>query len=129
MNTQVLQEKDVTDSMVRFRRLTPKVTGSLIRLRDAAYADGLVSGRIKTVVALAMSAAIRCQPCIDSYAVKAATLGASEQEVVEILNVTMAMQGCPGEVWAAKAFEAFLAAEDSDRVPVSSSEHDSCCGD
>lgn len=33
--------------------------------------------------------------------------GITEAELVEFLNVAMTMQGCPGEEWALKAFQAY----------------------
>ena len=37
--------------------------------------------------------------------------GASEQELIEFLNVAVTMQGCPGEEWAIKALAAFRSPE------------------
>ncbi len=115
MTTQGLEavhlNEEPEDPYALLRRLSPRVTGSLLRLRESAYSDGSVPRRIKVLVALSISAAIRCQPCIDSYASKAVEEDATEAEVVEVLNVAMAMQGCAGEAWALKAFEAYRAAK------------------
>ncbi len=90
-----------------FRRLSPRVSGGLARMREATYADGEVPAKYKLLAALVVSAAIRCQPCIHSYARVARERGASEQELIEFLNVAITMQGCPGEEWAIKALAAF----------------------
>ncbi|MDQ6735601.1 MAG: carboxymuconolactone decarboxylase family protein, partial [Nitrospirota bacterium] len=55
----------------------------------------------------AISIAIRCEPCIRAYVRMAYEKGISEQELIEFLEVTMTMQGCPGEEWALKAFAAY----------------------
>jgi AhpD family alkylhydroperoxidase len=86
------------------RRLSPKVTGGILRARQAAYEEGTVPSRIKLLTALAISIAIRCEPCIRSYVKMALDQGATQAEFVEILNVAMTMQGCPGEEWALKAY-------------------------
>lgn len=88
-----------------FRKLTPKVTGGLLRMRDEAYADGKVGGKYKLLTALAISVAIRCEPCIRAYTKMAIERGASQEELIEFLNVAVTMQGCPGEEWALKAFQ------------------------
>ncbi|MBI3988462.1 MAG: carboxymuconolactone decarboxylase family protein [candidate division NC10 bacterium] len=88
-----------------FRRLSPKVTGGVMRMRDEAYADGKVEGKYKLLTALAISVSIRCEPCIRAYTKMAIERGASQEELIEFLNVAIIMQGCPGEEWALKAFQ------------------------
>lgn len=99
------QEVQSTDPLfVELRRLSPKVTGGILRARQAAYEEGAVPSRIKLLTALAISIAIRCEPCIRSYVKMALDHGARQAEFIEILNVAMTMQGCPGEEWALKAY-------------------------
>src|SRR5262249_31542864 len=94
-----------TDALfAELRRLSPKVTGGILRARQAAYEEGTVPSRIKLLTALAISVAIRCEPCIRSYVKLALDHGATQAEFIDILNVAMTMQGCPGEEWALKAY-------------------------
>ena len=86
------------------RRLSPKVTGGIMRARQAAYEDGTVAGKYKILTALAISIALRCEPCIRAYVKMALDQGATQEEFIEFLNVAMIMQGCPGEEWALKAY-------------------------
>lgn len=86
------------------RRLSPKVTGGILRARQAAYENGAVASKYKLLTALAISVAIRCEPCIRAYVKMALDQGATQQELIEFLNVAMTMQGCPGEEWALKAY-------------------------
>ncbi|MEP6601959.1 MAG: carboxymuconolactone decarboxylase family protein [Nitrospirota bacterium] len=89
------------------RRLSPKVTGGLLRMRQEAYRDGVVAGKYKLLTALAISITIRCEPCIRAYVKMAIEKEVSEQELIEFLEVAMTMQGCPGEEWALKAWAAY----------------------
>ena len=86
------------------RRLSPKVTGGIMRARQAAYENGTVAGKYKLLTALAISIAVRCEPCIRAYVKMALDQGATQEEFIEFLNVAMIMQGCPGEEWALKAY-------------------------
>jgi len=95
---------DTDPLFAELRRLSPKVTGGILRARQAAYEEGTIPSRIKLLTALAISIAIRCEPCIRSYVKMALDQGATQAEFVEMLNVAMTMQGCPGEEWALKAF-------------------------
>jgi AhpD family alkylhydroperoxidase len=89
------------------RRLSPKVTGGLLRMREAAYRDGTVPAKYKVLAALAISVAIRCEPCIRAYVKMAYDKGITQEELIEFLEVAMTMQGCPGEEWALKAYAAY----------------------
>lgn len=104
-----------------FRRLSPKVTGGLLRMRQEAYADGEVPGKYKVLAAVTLSIAIRCEPCTRAYVALAIEKGISQKELLEFLEVAMTMQGCPGEEWALKAFAAFKERTESTQPT------DACC--
>ena len=86
------------------RRLSPKVTGGLLRMRQEAYRDGTVAAKYKLLTAMAVSVVIRCEPCIRAYVKMAYEKGITQEELIEFLEVAMTMQGCPGEEWALKAY-------------------------
>ncbi|WP_447973870.1 carboxymuconolactone decarboxylase family protein [Nitrospira sp. Kam-Ns4a] len=89
------------------RRLSPKVTGGLLRMRQEAYRDATVAAKYKLLTAMAISVAIRCEPCIRAYVQMACDKGITREEFIEFLEVAMTMQGCPGEEWAGKAWAAY----------------------
>lgn len=95
------------DLFAELRRLSPKVTGGLVRMRSESYARGVVEAKYKLLSAMVVSVAIRCEPCIRAYVQMALEAGATEAELIEFLNVAITMQGCPGEEWALKAFQAY----------------------
>ncbi len=88
-------------------RLSPEVTARIADLRRLAYTTGTVPSKYKLLAAVALSIAIRCEPCIRAYVKWAAQKGATKEELAEFLNVAMAMQGCPGEEWSLKALQAY----------------------
>ena len=89
------------------RRLSPKVTGGLLRMRQEAYRDAAVAAKYKLLTAMAISVAIRCEPCIRAYVKMAYEKGITQEELIEFLEVAMTMQGCPGEESALKAYVAY----------------------
>ncbi|MGH8003579.1 MAG: carboxymuconolactone decarboxylase family protein [Limisphaerales bacterium] len=95
------------DINAELRKLSPQVTSGIVRMRQATYVDGKVLGKYKLLTAAAISVAIRCEPCIRAYVEWAGKSGATKEELIEFLNVAMAMQGCPGEEWAIKALAAY----------------------
>lgn len=116
---------EVDSLFTEMRKLSPKVTGGIMRMRHAAYEDGKVAGRYKLLTALAISIAIRCEPCIRAYVKMAVERGARQEELIEFLNVAMTMQGCPGEEWAIKAYAAYKEIVGGQAVTIDGA---SCCG-
>lgn len=96
-----------TGLFAELKKLSPKVTGGLLRMRQQAYRDGAVAAKYKLLTAVAISIAIRCEPCIRAYVLMAYHQGITQEELVEFLEVAMTMQGCPGEEWALKAYAAY----------------------
>lgn len=105
------------------RKLSPKVTGGLLRMRQEAYRDGTVAAKYKLLTAMAISISIRCEPCIRAYVKMAQDKGASQDELIEFLEVAMTMQGCPGEEWALKAYAIYRERVDHEPSPDTSG----CC--
>ena len=113
-----------TDALfAELRRLSPKVTGGIMRARQAAYENGKVPVKFKLLTAMAISVAIRCEPCIRAYVKMAVDQGVTQDELIEFLNVAMSMQGCPGEEWALKAYGCYkeLISGPTQKI------NDSCC--
>lgn len=106
-----------------FRRLSSKVTGGLLRMRQAAFREGTVPAKYKLLTAIAISIAIRCEPCIRAYVQMAIDKGVSQDELIEFLEVAMTMQGCPGEEWALKAFAAYKECSSKEKPPTDAT----CC--
>lgn len=92
---------------VELRRLSLKVTGALLRMRQETYRDAAVAAKYKLLAAMVVSIAVRCEPCIRASVQMAVETGILQEELIEFLEVAMTMQGCLGEGWALKAFAAF----------------------
>jgi AhpD family alkylhydroperoxidase len=92
---------------VDLAELSPEIHSALALVRDVAYADGIFPSKVKILTALAIAVIIKCEPCIRMYVDKAIAAGTRRDEAVEILNVAMAMGGCPGEAWVHKALLLF----------------------
>jgi hypothetical protein len=61
--------------------------------------------------------------CIKAYVKMAHDKGASQNELIEFLEVAMTMQGCPGEEWALKAYAVYRERVDHGSSPDTSG----CC--
>ncbi len=107
MSESRVDQQEPRTAFEELRRLSPKVTGGLLRMRQEAYRDATVAAKYKLLTAMAISIAIRCEPCIRAYVQMACDKGVTQEEVIEFLEVAMTMQGCPGEEWALKAWTAY----------------------
>lgn len=90
-----------------FRKLSPKVTGGLVRMREETFRDAVVPAKYKILTALAIVVVTKCEPCLKAYTKMAYQVGVTQEELLEFLNVAMTEGGCPAEQWALKAYEVF----------------------
>ena len=90
-----------------FRKLSPKVTGGLVRMREETFRDANVPAKYKVLAALAIVVVTKCEPCIRAYTKMAYKLDVTLDELIEFLNVAMTEGGCPAEQWAMKAYETY----------------------
>lgn len=57
------------------------------------FADGALTAREKSLIALAVSHAVQCPYCIDAYSSDAVQKGFSEAEMMEAVHVAAAIRG------------------------------------
>jgi alkylhydroperoxidase/carboxymuconolactone decarboxylase family protein len=59
----------------------------------AVFAEGALTAREKSLIALAVSHALQCPYCIDAYSTDATEKGFSEQQMMEAVHVAAAIRG------------------------------------
>jgi AhpD family alkylhydroperoxidase len=64
-----------------------------------------LDAKIKELISLGIAVAIRCEECILWHMEAAVKAGASEEEILDVLKVAVAMAGSPALVYAVKAYE------------------------
>lgn len=84
----------------------PKVADGFTVLSKGAGAENILSKKDKELISLAISIAIRCEGCIACHVKGALSAGASKEEIVETIGVTIAMGGGPSIVFGEKAYQA-----------------------
>jgi AhpD family alkylhydroperoxidase len=89
------------------RQVAPEAWDGFGQLHDAAVADGVLSGRVKELMALVVAVVKRCDGCIAYHAKAAARLGASPEEVAEALSVALLMDGGTATVYGPRAWAAY----------------------
>lgn len=89
------------------RQAIPDVYRGYKELHDAALRPGVLDGKVKELIALAIAVSKECDGCIAAHAHAAVRQGATPQEAAETLGVTFLMNGGPATVYGARAFAAF----------------------
>jgi AhpD family alkylhydroperoxidase len=97
----------VSARIASLRSSTPEVMKSFNELGRVATAAGVLDAKTKELIALALSVAARCDPCIGFHMRTLVKLGATRQEIDETLGVTTYMGGGPSLMYAASAIAAF----------------------
>jgi AhpD family alkylhydroperoxidase len=85
----------------------PDVMAGYSALHTAAMAEGVLSMKVKELIALAISITRECDGCIAAHARGAVRRGATVEEVTEMIGVAISMNGGPGTVWGPRALAAF----------------------
>jgi AhpD family alkylhydroperoxidase len=76
------------------------------RLHKKAMADGVLSAKIKELMALAISIVVHCEGCIAYHVHDAVAAGATRQELLETIAVALLMGGGPASMYAAQTMDA-----------------------
>jgi AhpD family alkylhydroperoxidase len=89
------------------RQGAPDLMKSFSEMAKAAHGGDALDNKTKELIALALGVATRCAPCIAYHAEAAAKYGASREEVLETMSMSIYMGAGPSVMYAAQALEAF----------------------
>ncbi len=98
---------DISHYAKELKTLAPEAMGHFYQLSHEASKDGLLSAKTKEFVALAIGVATHCDGCIAFHTKTLKKLGATREEIGEILAMNVYMGGGPSLMYAAKALKAF----------------------
>ncbi len=93
--------------MTSVRKAMPDAAKGFAELAKAAIAPGALDSKTKELIALAIGITARCDGCLAYHARAAAKLGATRQEIVETIGVSVYMGGGPSMIYGAEALAAF----------------------
>jgi AhpD family alkylhydroperoxidase len=89
------------------RQGAPDVMKGFSALAQGALGGQALDKKTKELTALALGVAARCAPCIAYHAEAAAKLGATRDEVLEVMGMAIYMGAGPNVMYAAQGLEAF----------------------
>ena len=86
---------------------SPEVMKAFSAMAKAATEKGVLDTKTKELIALAIAIAIRCDGCVAFHAQAAVKHGASREEIMEVMGMSLYMGAGPSLMYAAQAVEAF----------------------
>jgi len=84
----------------------PKMMKGFKELRPIAYGPGALDVKTKEFIGLGISVANRCDVCIAYHTHRLLSLGATEEEIIEVLGVALYLGGGPSYAYATHVMEA-----------------------
>jgi AhpD family alkylhydroperoxidase len=99
--------RDISAYTGELRKLAPDAMQGFHALARGAGADGVLDKKTKELIALAIGVTQRCDGCIGFHAKALNDLGATRQEVGEVMAMCVYMGGGPALMYAADAIRAF----------------------
>ncbi len=86
--------------------LDSKVYRAFLEMEEAAFSEGALTKKHKELIAVGISVVIDCESCMQWHIAQAAASGASQEEVLESIEVGIEMGGGPASVSARFALDA-----------------------
>ena len=77
----------------KFLKMKSKTYRKFLEVEEAAFSDGEPSRKTKELIAVGISAGMGCESCIQWHTEYALKAGATEQEILEALEVAMEIGG------------------------------------
>jgi AhpD family alkylhydroperoxidase len=94
------------ESLSQLGKEIPGPMTGFARLHRKGMEDGALSGKVKELMALAISIVVGCEGCIAYHVHDAIQSGATRGELLETVGVGLFMGGGPGSIYAAHALDA-----------------------
>ena len=105
--------RGISAELGKLRGEIPDALQAFHALGKSASAVGALDKKTKELIAVALSVAARCDPCVGFHTQALVKLGATRAELAETLAMAVYMGGGPSLMYAAKtsaAFDEFSAA-------------------
>ena len=98
--------KDTQKLAGEVRKNCPDVMKAFGNLHGKVMGDGALPLKTKELIAIGISIAIRCKPCIQTHVKSALNAGATPEEINETVEVAILTGGGPATAYGAYVIEA-----------------------
>lgn len=98
---------DITAYSKEHHKLIPDTMAGFSSMAKAATQTKVIDEKTKEMISLALGVAAHCDGCLGYHTKALARLGASREEVAEVLGMAIYMGGGPSLMYAADALRSF----------------------
>jgi AhpD family alkylhydroperoxidase len=98
---------DISAYMGELRKVVPDAMQGFSALAKGALKEGALDKKTKEFIALGIGVSQRCDGCIGFHVKALKELGATREELAEVLGMTVYMGGGPSLMYAADALRAY----------------------
>lgn len=98
--------KHLEERLTQLGQEIPGPMSGFAHLHKKVVEDGALSGKMKELMALAISIVVHCEGCIAYHVHDSVAAGATRQELMETIGVALMMGGGPGSIYAVHAMDA-----------------------
>ena len=99
--------REISAGIQQLRADIPDTLRGFSAMAQAAGKPGVLDAKTKELIAIAIAVAIRCDGCVAFHAQAAAKLGATREEIKEVMGMALYMGAGPSLMYAAQAVEAY----------------------
>jgi AhpD family alkylhydroperoxidase len=98
---------DFQKNLPKLQKAIPEVTADFTKkLMPDALKDGVLTTKVKELVALGIAVCVTCDYCIAIHVKKCFDAGATKDEIAEVLGVAILMGGGPALTYSTFAMQA-----------------------
>jgi AhpD family alkylhydroperoxidase len=99
--------QDIGKELTPFRKEAAATMAGFDAMAKSAMAEGVLSALNKELIATAIAVATRCDGCIGFHVRSLVRMGATREQINEMLAVSVYMGGGPSLMYAAEVLHAF----------------------
>lgn len=99
--------QEISKELTPFRKEMAAPMAGFDAMAKSAMADGVLSALQKELIATSIAVATRCEGCVGFHVRGLVRLGATREQVNEMLAVAVYMGGGPSLMYAAEVLRAF----------------------
>ncbi len=96
----------MVNSYPNFYKQVMHTMAGFMQLHKAGSTDGVLSAKVKELIALAIGIIVRCDGCISFHIHDAIKAGATREEIIDVIGIAILMGGGPAVVYGSQALEA-----------------------
>ena len=108
MNTYKDKAKEVFDFVGMLSKENPGIAKGFMTMHQTARTDGALSAKHKELIAIGISINVRCEGCLSVHVAAALEAGATKEEIIETIGVSILMGGGLAVAYGNRAYDALM---------------------